>query len=194
MANNVVCAELKGDIDLSCTRDISKGYEQEAVIINKNDIDRTASVEGDINDPCDYTVQMLLKTGKKGVQLKLPDTSVAVKGFFAKSLDANGNPQYLHQVQIQVFGSEASVKCILDKLDRGKYVVAVQTLDGIVEVYGWKYGLSTADYTYDIVEGVGGATIILQIKENAQETKLPMVYKPQTGGDADADFNSQFAA
>lgn len=194
MANNVVCAELLNGVDLSCTRNISKGYEQEAVIINKNDIDRTASIEGDINDPCDYTVQMLLKTGKKGVKLKLPDTSVAVKGFFAKSLDANGNPQYLHQVQIQILGSEAEVKCILDKLDRGKYVVAVQTLDGVVEVYGWKYGLSTADYTYDIVEGVGGSLIVLQSKENAQETKLPMVYKPQTGGDANADFNSQFEA
>lgn len=193
MANNIVCAELKGAVDLSCTRDISKGYEQEVVLINKNDIDRNASVEGDINDPCDYSVQMLLKTGKKGVQLKLPDTSVAVKGFYAKSVDANGNPQYLHQVQIQIFGSESSVKCILDKLDRGKYVVAVQTLDGIVEIYGWKYGLTTGDYTYDIVEGVGGALIPLQSRENAQEVKLPMVYKPQTGGDANADFNEQFA-
>lgn len=193
MANNIVCAELNGAVDLSCTRDISKGYEQEVVLINKNYIDRNASVEGDINDPCDYSVQMLLKTGKKGVQLKLPDTSVAVKGFYAKSVDANGNPQYLHQVQIQIFGSESSVKCILDKLDRGKYVVAVQTLDGIVEIYGWKYGLTTGDYTYDIVEGVGGALIPLQSRENAQEVKLPMVYKPQTGGDANADFNEQFA-
>jgi len=193
MANNIVCAELKGAVDLSCTRDISKGYEQEVVLINKNDIDRNASVEGDINDPCDYSVQMLLKTGKKGVQLKLPDTSVSVKGFYAKSVDANGNPQYLHQVQIQIFGSESSVKCTLDKLDRGKYVVAVQTLDGIVEIYGWKYGLTTGDYTYDIVEGVGGALIPLQSRENAQEVKLPMVYKPQTGGDANADFNEQFA-
>ena len=194
MANNIVCAELKGGIDLSCTREISKGYEQEVVIINKNDIDRTTSIEGDISDPCDYTVQMLLKTGKKGVQLKLPDTSLSVKGFYAKSVDANGNPQYLHQVQIQIFGSESSVKCTLDKLDRGKYVVAVQTLDGIVEIYGFKYGLTTGDYTYDIVEGSGGALITLQSRENAQEVKLPMVYKPQTGGDADADFNAQFAA
>ena len=59
---------------------MAKKYYQEAVIINFNDIDidRTES-------NCDYTVQMVLKAGKSGVKVKLPDNGSAIKGFFAKS-------------------------------------------------------------------------------------------------------------
>ena len=81
----------------------------------------------------------------------------------------------------------------MDKLDRGRYVIAVQLSDGTVEVYGYENGLSTGDYTYDIQEGGGGSLIILQSDENAQEGTLPLVYKSNPVGTEDADFNEQFA-
>lgn len=195
MANTVVCAELTGAIDNSCVRNFAKKYFQEAVFINLNDIDKTASVVGNISGPtCDYTVQMLLKSGKKGIQVKLPETGNAIKGFTAKSKDTYNNPQYLHQAQFLMLGASAAAKCQMDKLDHGRFVVALQLTDGTVEIYGWENGLSTADYTFDIVEGGGGALIVLQSDDTAQESMLPMVYKPQALGDANADFNEQFEA
>ena len=136
---------------------------------------------------------MVLKAGKSGVQVKLPDNGSSIKGFFAKSKTDNGFVQYLHQVQILVAGASAETKCILDKLDRGRYVIAVQLSDGTVEIYGYENGLSTGDYAYDIQEGGGGSLIILQSDENAQEGTLPLVYKSNPVGTEDADFNEQFA-
>ena len=193
MANTSICAELTNGLDLSCVRSLPKKYYQEAVIINFNDIDRTVSTLGNFAAACDYTVQMVLKAGKSGVQVKLPDNGSAIKGFFAKSKTDNGFVQYLHQVQILVAGASKEIKCILDKLDRGRYVIAVQLSDGTVEVYGYENGLSTGDYTYDIQEGGGGSLIILQSDENAQEGTLPLVYKSNPVGAEDADFNEQFA-
>ncbi|WP_027378182.1 hypothetical protein [Chryseobacterium daeguense] len=195
MANNSICTELTGAIDKSCVRNFPKKYYQEAVIINLNDIDKANSQIGNIaGSTCDYTVQMILKSLKKGVQVKLPETGNAIKGFTGKSKTDNGFVQYLHQVQILMIGADVETKCQIDKLDHGRYVVALQLTDGTVEIYGWENGLSTGDYTYDIAEGGGGSLIVLQSDENAQESMLPLVYKPQTGGDANADFNEQFEA
>lgn len=193
MANTIVCAELTGAIDYSCVRNFPKKYFQEAVIINLNDIDRKTSVVGNLaGATCDYTVQMVLKSLKKGIQVKLPETGNAIKGFTGKSKTDNGFVQYLHQVQFLMLGTSAEAKCQLDKLDHGRYAVALQLTDGTVEIYGWENGLSTPDYTYDIAEGGGGSLIVLQSDETAQESMLPLVYKPQAGGDANADFNEQF--
>ena len=195
MANTVVCAELTGAIDYSCARSFPKKYFQEAVIINLNDIDREASVVGNMSGAtCDYTVKMVLKALKKGIQVKLPESGNAIKGFTGKSKTDNGFAQYLHQVQFLMLGASAESKCQLDKLDHGRFAVALQLTDGTVEIYGWENGLSTADYTYDIAEGGGGSLIVLQSDETAQESMLPLVYKPSALGDVNADFNEQFEA
>lgn len=192
MANTSICAELSGNIDLSCVRSLPKKYNQEVVVININDIDRDASVLGDSTTGCNYTVNMILKAGKKGVQIKLPDSGSSIKGFYGKSKTDNGFVQYLHQVQILVAGISSEAKCFLDKLDRGRFVVAVQLSDGTVEIYGYENGMSTADYTGDITEGGGANLIILQSDETAQEGLLPLVYKSDPVGTENEDFNSQF--
>lgn len=195
MANPIVCDELTGKIDYSCNRNYAKKYYQEAVFINHNDIDKEGSVVGSsTSTTCDYTVQMILKSLKKGVQVKLPETGNAIKGYTNKSKTDNGLVQYLHQVQFLMLGASTEAKCQMDKLDHGRYAVALQLRDGTIEIYGWDEGLTTGDYTYDIAAGGGGSLIVLQSDDDAQESMLPLVYKPQTGGDANADFNEQFEA
>lgn len=191
---NITCSEFKEGFDLSCVRGLPKKYKQEAVVININDIDRATSTVGDTTGgTCDYTVQMVLKQSKKGVLIRLPETGNAIKGFTAKSKSDNGFIEYLHQVQILVVGADKDTKCKLDKLDHGRYVVALQLIDGTIEIYGWENGITTGDYTFDIVEGGGGSLIVLQSEDNAKESMLPLVYKPQSNGNANADFDSLFA-
>lgn len=193
MANTAICAELDGVVDLSCIRTLVKKYFQEIVIINFNDIDRTASVFNQAGALCDYSVSMVLKTGKKGVMLKLPENGNTIRGSYAKSTSDLGFIQYLQTVQILIAGVTKEIKCILDKLDRGRYVVAAQLADGTVEIYGYENGLTTGDYTFDLVEGGGGAKIPLQSKDAEQESMLPLIYKPAVPGSENADFNEQFS-
>lgn len=193
MANTAICAELTGEVDLSCIRTLAKKYFQEIVIINYNDIDRTASVINQAGALCDYSVSMVLKAGKKGVMLKLPENGNTIRGSYAKSTSDLGFIQYLQTVQILIAGVTKEIKCILDKLDRGRYVVAAQLADGTVEIYGYENGLTTGDYTFDLVEGGGGAKIPLQSKDAEQESMLPLIYKPAVPGSENADFNEQFS-
>lgn len=193
MANTAICAELDGVVDLSCIRTLVKKYFQEIVIINFNDIDRTASVINQAGALCDYSVSMVLKAGKKGVMLKLPENGNTIRGSYAKSTSDLGFTQYLQTVQILIAGVTKEIKCILDKLDRGRYVVAAQLADGTVEIYGYENGLTTGDYTFDLVEGGGGAKIPLQSKDAEQESMLPLIYKPAVPGSENADFNEQFS-
>ena len=193
MANTAICAELTGAVDLSCIRSLVKKYFQEIVIINFNDIDRTASVVNQAGALCDYSVSMVLKAGKKGVMLKLPENGNTIRGSYAKSTSDLGFIQYLQTVQILIAGVTKEIKCILDKLDRGRYVVAAQLADGTVEIYGYENGLTTGDYTFDLVEGGGGAKIPLQSKDAEQESMLPLIYKPAVPGSENADFNEQFS-
>lgn len=193
MANTAICAELDGVVDLSCIRTLVKKYFQEIVIINFNDIDRTASVINQSGALCDYSVSMVLKAGKKGVMLKLPENGNTIRGSYAKSTSDLGFIQYLQTVQILIAGVTKEIKCILDKLDRGRYVVAAQLADGTVEIYGYENGLTTGDYTFDLVEGGGGAKIPLQSKDAEQESMLPLIYKPAVPGSENADFNEQFS-
>ena len=195
MANVSVCDELRTSLDRSCSRKLPKKYKQEAVFININDIDRANSPVGEIGGAtCAYSVQMILKALKKGVNIKLPESGNAIKGFVNKSKTDNGRVQYLHQVQILMEGADEQTKCVMDKLDHGLYVVALQLSDETVEIYGWEYGISTGDYTYDLTDGGGGSLIVLQSDERWQESMLPLVYKAAANGDANADFNEQFEA
>lgn len=193
MANVTICAELTGEIDLSCIRSLPKKYFQEVVVINYNDIDRVASTVNNGNAACDYTVSMVLKEGKKGVMIKLPENGGTIKGTYAKSTSDLGFNQYLHAVNILMAGASKEVKCSLDKLDRGRYVVAAQLADGTVEIYGWENGLTTGDYTFDLVDGGGGTVIPLQSKDTEQESMLPLIYKSSVVGGENADFNEQFS-
>lgn len=193
MATSAICSELKTGYDLSCKRNFAKGYYQEAVFINFNDIDKSASVLGDLTGiACDYTVQMLLKDTKKGIRIKLPDNGSTIKGWYDKTTNDRGIVEYIHRVQVLAMGADKETKCKLDALDHGKYVVGLQSTDGTVEIYGYENGISTGDYTYDITEGGGGGIIPLQTKETQAESMLPLAYKPQDGGDAVADFDSLF--
>lgn len=192
MANIIICNELTGDIDLSCKRGIAKAYYQEAVFINFHDIDHTVTPSLGTGGSCAYSVQMVLKPGKKGIKLRLPDGGSSIKGSYDKSTTDNGYIEYLHKAQALIVGSDEDTKCTVDKIDHGLFVIALQTKDGNIELYGWENGLSSGEYTWDIVEGGGGTVIPFQNKEKEKETMLPLIYKPQTGGDANADFNSQF--
>lgn len=194
MARDSICAKLLADQDFSCESPVRKYYQQ-FVAINKSDIESYEVTKTDAtaeNPVCAYNVTFTLKEGKKGFFFQLPQNGTSVFGTFDKSTSDLGYVQYIHNVNAFVAGASEVAKCILEALDKGSYVVALQLMDGTVEIYGIQNGLSTGDYTYDLQTNGGGAAIILSSNENTPEGDIPLVYKPAAGGDAGADFDSAF--
>lgn len=192
MAITSVCGSLKNGQDASCTPPVRRFFQQ-AVLINKADIDTFTISTPTLEDPaCKYTVEFSLKAGKTGYRFTGPEGGSSYKGYFDKSTSDLGFPQYKHNAQILVIGSDEESKCILDALSKGKLIAVYQFTDGTVEVYGFQNGLSTGDYTYDVQEGGGGTAVVLSSLDIAPENLVPLVYKSAVEGGEGADFDSNF--
>lgn len=197
MAIESVCGKLQSGQDQSCLP-IKRRYYQQAVVINKSDIE-ASSVEfffTDFESPspvCNYGVSFSLKDGATGYRFIGVGAGSAYFGSFDKTRSDYGIPQYAHNANLLIVGADVDAKCILSSLDKGSYVVAYQFADGTVEIWGFENGLTTGDYTYDVQGGAGGSAIILSSLENAPENYLPLVYISQTPGSEGADFDAAFA-
>lgn len=192
MAIASICGILKNGQDASCVAPARRFYQQ-AVIINKADIDTFMITTPTAEDPtCAYTVEFSLKAGTTGYRFTGPESGSSYKGYFDKTLSDLGFVQYKHNAQILIVGSTEEAKCILDSLSKGKYIVVYQFTDGTVEVYGFENGLTTGDFTYDVQEGGGGTAIVLSSMDIAPENLVPLVYKSAVPGGEEADFDSNF--
>lgn len=188
-----ICATLKAGKDISCNPP-ARRYAQKVVLINFDDIDRDTVVYPDLTAAeCAYTVEFDLLEGKTGYAVIGPDNGNSFFGTTAKSTSDNGYTQQIHTVQMLLTGVDSATKCILDSLDRGRYVAALKFSDDTVEIYGMQSGLTTGDYTYDVQGGGGGSLITLVSQEVAPENYLPLVYKSGTPGSEVADFDAEFA-
>lgn len=193
MAVTSICGTLRNGQDNSCPTTIQRKYFQQAVLINRADIDYSTVVYGEPTEAeCEYNVQFSLKEGATGYRISGSEQGSSFRGFYDKAVSDLGLVQYTHQVQLLIMGITEEAKCILSALDLGSFVVALQNGD-IVEIFGFGNGLSTGDYTFDIQENGGGTLIPLASAENNTEARLPMVYKSETPGGEIADFDALFA-
>lgn len=195
MATDTICAKIINGQDNSCNA-LAKKYYQEAVVINRNDIESytifTPDYTGNTPD-CKYHVKFKLKQGTTGYMFKGPEAGSSFFGNVDKSRTDFGHPQYLHRVQLLLTAPDEKGKCILDSLDKGNAVVALQFKNGTIEIYGIEYGLTTPDYTLDPQANGGAVQVPLESLEDAQENYLPLVYKSETPGGESADFDSLFS-
>lgn len=190
MAVTSICGKLSSDFIQDCKAPV-KRFHQQAVLINKDDID-TSTITLPSGGVCDYNVEFALKAGKTGYLIAGIEAGSSFFGSVSKSRDDNGYPVYTHNVTIFLSGVDEKTKCILDSLDSGNYVVAMQYIDGTVVVYGFQNGLSTSDYDYSAQENAGGASIVLSSSDAAPENSLPLVYKSSTAGNEGVDFDDKF--
>jgi hypothetical protein len=195
MATVSTCATIFAGHDASCNPPTRKYYQQ-AVVINKTDID-PASITKTLpdygTDTCNYKVGFTLLPGKTGYSFQGPTAGNNIWGRYSKSRSDFGHPQYLHETQILIDGVAEADKCILESLDRGSFVVGLQLTDGTVEIFGLDNGLNTGDYDYSIAENGGGGLILLSSQEDSPENNLPLVYEAGVPGQETADFDSLFA-
>ncbi len=193
MAVTSLCAKLFNELDVSCDAPVRKYYQQ-AVIINSTDIEeKTITLPDAESEECNYKVTFSLKEGATGYRISGAEAGSSFYGSFDKSRSDLGYAQYIHNVGILIAGVTEEVKCILDSLDKGSFVVALQLKDGTVEIFGILNGLTTGDYSYNIQEGGGGTQIILSSLEDAPESNVPLIYESEVPGQETEDFDDAFA-
>jgi len=192
------CISLKRDLDLSCVRPIRK-FAQQAVLVNRQDVDiqsirtlvhQNKCLDRTLNFPCcNHSVLFKLKEDLRGFRFTSPEQGGNIFGSFQKTVK-NSIPQYLHSVQIPILGMSEEIMCLLKELDNGDYFCALQFGDDIV-IYGYEYGLSTADYTYDPQAGFGGGLLTLTSNDEYLEDEPPFIYESQNGTEIE-DFDNNF--
>ena len=195
MAVIPLCARLLVGQESACVP-LKRKYFQQAVVINKADIDTLTVVrtDFDVETPeCKYNVSFTLKEGTTGYRFSGPENGNSFFGRYNKTTSDLGFASYQHEVQMLVVGADEDSKCILESLDKGSYIVALQFSDGTVEIYGVENGLSTGDYTYSVSENGGGSMIILSSNEQTPESYLPLVYVSASPGSETVDFDDLFA-
>lgn len=192
MAVDTICGGLlKGQAN-ACIAPKRKYYQQ-IVVINKHDIDPSSIVYGNpTEEDCKYSVSFKLRSSRKGVRFAGSERGSSYFGSFSKTTSDFGFPQYVHIVNFLVMGADEETKCILDALDKGNYVVAMQFTDGTVEIYGMEQGVATGDYDYDVQTNGGGSAMTLTSNEATPENYLPRVYASVPAGQENEDFDSLF--
>lgn len=186
------CLALNTGADFSCGT-FQKKYAQQIVLINKKDVAAWSiqtskdSLIPDIPTECRHRIQFYLKEGKTGYRFTFPERGSLVFGSHSKR-DDNSRKEYLHRVQIAVYGVSEEIKCLLRRLDSGNYFASLQ-IGETIEIFGFEYGLTTNDYTYE-PQGSGGSIIELISDSDALEDEAPFVYF-SNGNEVD-DFDNDF--
>ena len=189
------CEKLRAGMNLACAT-IARKYYQQVVLVNREDILNklilTSTLSIDDVNACRHRVYFNLKDGKSGFKFVANETGSAIFGVVEKTV-TEGIPQYSHSVNIILAGVDEPTKCLLKQLDGADYFAAIQYEDGTIELFGFEYGLTTSNYSYDPQNLAGGAIIKLNSLSNALEDELPFVYKSGTPNGETTDFDSDFA-
>lgn len=192
MALPNICGTLTAGQNFACENVVSR-FAQQIVLINYVDIATKTINTETVAETCNHNVTFALKTGKKGFRFTLSDNASAISGTFEKSSNDYGVPLFKHIVNMAVGGASESAKCILEKLSKGRYVVALQIGD-IIEIYGIQNGLSAGDFTSDLQGNSGYIPLTLESLENSLESNVPLVYKSAEAGSEVEDFDADFSA
>lgn len=169
-----VCDEiLKKDISPSCDDPVVPGYEQEGVIINRDDIDlgTTAFASGKTN----IIETLALKSGKKGYKVVVPGNSPFTGSQTALATGTYRNT-FTNTIALVVLDNGPDVcSDIIDGLANGTYVVVLENKfkglqkdttpgDCAFQVYGYYQGLRATAITNDKYseETEGGWAVTLE--------------------------------
>jgi len=168
------------------------------VLVNKADvrdfvITSTISASEVINpgfSDYQHRIRFSLFPSKTGYLFRGQQNGNSFSATFSKEIDDN-IPQYIHTVQLPIFGANEGIKVLLKTLDLAKYFAAIQYMDGTVEIYGFENGLTTDDYDFDLQGNSGGSVISLISPESGMEDEPPYIYVP-IDSTANEDFNNLF--
>ena len=163
------------DIAFSCDELVTKGLESDGIIINRSDIDFSATVFDSANPNIIKT--LVLKSGKKGYEVSQAGNTPFTGTQSALEVGTYRNT-FTHTVSFVVLANDPDVAHnIIDGLANGNFVSILrnkhkggQDGDGEYQVYGYSQGLTASEITNDkYSEDTDGGWLV-----NLQETGARM--------------------
>jgi len=177
--------------DRTC-QGVQKGYIQKVVLVNKSDLE-SYNIESELIDNgnleplAKHRINFKLKENKSGILIENNQNSqVIVPNVNATYSDEL--PRFTHSLQFAIYDVTERTKWLLMTLSKADYFATVLHKSGVVEVYGFEFGMKTDGYTFDA--GDGGAIIKLSSIEN--EFHLPLNYDSLIDGGETIDFENKF--
>lgn len=183
------CVKLNTGQDGMC-KTYSKRLWQQVVLINKADVlEHNILLPKDdmLGYDCRYRIAFRLNEDTSGFKYASTEKMRVVTSEFSKNL-REGFPEYTHSLTLPIYGSTEEAKCVLNQLDNGDYFGAVRYYDGTVEIIGFDNGLTTDDYTFNVLNS--GLSVIT-LRSNAPEDNMPYIYYNSNGTESQ-DFDNNF--
>lgn len=189
--SNVICGFLDENINLACSEENLKEFaEQRAVLINWDSINHASK---DISNE-NHTATFALKDGEKGVHIIGHAGGDSISDLFTANVSDTGANEFQHQLDFIFAAKSDKSEQYKENLAKGKFVGAVKVGENIF-ILGINHGLFLEEGTvFDRRENNGEYLVSILNKENRQENKTPLIYKPSGAGDAIADFFADFEA
>lgn len=173
----MACTEdITADILLDCDNPPVAGLEVNVLIVNKKDIDTSATTFDGANRTLMTNFQLL--SGDKG--FKIQGIKQSNTKNYSLVVKENLHDKWLHQFNGVIFKPDAANKLQLSNLSKdGRYVVVVEQLwkgannESAFEVLGYNVGLKLTESVNNSVENDNGITLVLASESNYEETEVP---------------------
>lgn len=175
------------DFLYDCENPPVAGLEDDALLINRADIDFTKSAT-DADNP-NIITSIVLKAGKKANLVQQRKDSF--NGTKVDQVEGTYSVGTTQTFAFVAFANSAEEKAALEKMLNGSFVAVIQNKaaadDSKYEVLGWNTGLKTPTLTKDYVaeESAGVYAVTLA---SGQEPRLPMSFYAGTVEETDAAF------
>lgn len=188
--------EITADILLDCDNIPVSGLEVNALIFNKNDIDRTATTFDPANKVLMTNLQSL--SGKQG--FKIEGVKQSNSKTYSLVLKENLFDKWLHQFNGLIVNPTADNKLQLSNMSKdGRYVVVIEQLwkgandESAFEVLGYNVGLKLTESVNNSLENENGITLVLASEANYEEPEVPYTLLETDYATTKTAFDNGFA-
>jgi len=197
------CGNIFANLSISCTDKPTGGLEQQIVLINRADIDLTASVVDSTLSSSAGThkvTSLVCKAGKTGYEISSYNDKRLLLAAFNLNRNEDGPNDYTHSINIRAFDLSEETLVFLKGLGEGAEVVAVIQYNdkgalsaNAFGVYGFSKGLKVGEMAYNSNENKGMTMITLASQEPDLEPFPPMLYFDTDYATGLAAFENKFA-
>lgn len=181
MAITACSTILKNSILNDCTEDFGKGLEQDSYLINRADLDMSATtITGNIISA------LALKSGKKAFKVHSP-SSTAYTGTTSEGAKTNFGSTVDKTVPILLMANSPKNAETVDSLRDGKYILIVENVakgaatetkgNQAFEVYGYEQGLTFESFTKDPYSDDSNGGYIVTMKELQAKSSAIFYFK-----------------